>query len=455
VAMTSTGVAVTANGPRGGGLSLQQSASGASMQQSLPPGILSFEDVSIDAANQALVFALSTVSRQVCSFTLSGGALTLVNCVGGGNTFVVSPFCGMSALDSTLIISGGTGGVSYYRYNTSSGLISPSPIVLNQNLGVIGNPDVVLVNNGLAAFSTDIAVGNPRFGTLMATLGDTVTRGEEFRVQGGLGFNLVVSPANFPLVNAVYETNGSTYIFTANGPMQVQELESGGTIDILSGAPSGFLAVTVAVNTAREIAVFGGVVTGGSINSHILFYDLSENPRNPTLVGSVPVAGQRITSIASGGDVAAYTTLNLATIQYEQLPTSTCVENGTDEFLLRLDDGIPVVKTCNLLAGRGNASRICNRKVDYSGMFSPPQDICQATCNSCNACYQNSRSRFFLKERNGNVILRRCKWLSRRPSTRMDSICGQSASNGGYGPASRHCPIICGVGSCNEGTLGE
>jgi len=276
VAMTSTGVAVTANGPRGGGLSLQQSASGESMQQSLPPGILSFEDVSIDAANQALVFALSTVSRQVCSFILSGGALTLVNCVGGGNTFVVAPFCGMSALDSTLIISGGTDGVSYYRYNTSSGLISNSPIVLNQNLGVIGNPDVVLVNKGLAAFSTDFSffAGNSRFGTLIATLGDTVTIGEDFRVQDGLGFSLLVPPANFPLVNAVYETKGNTYIFTANGLMQVQELESGGTIDILSGAPSGFLAVTVAVNTAREIAVFGGVVTGGS--SRILSFVVSD-----------------------------------------------------------------------------------------------------------------------------------------------------------------------------------
>jgi len=320
VAMTSSGIAIAASGSDG--LVLQQSASSSSEQQSLPTGIASFDDVSIDAENEALVFALSTTSRRVCSFTLSGDDLTLVNCVGNADKFAVSPFCGVSALDSTLIISGGTGGLTIYQYDIGSGVISDSPSVLNRDLGVIGHPDVVLMNAGLAALSTDFSGGGARFGTQMLSIeGNNVSFGRDFRVQDGLGFTLAQGPANFPLVNAIYETNSGTYMYTANGPMQVQEPISANTIDVLSGRPNGFSAVTVAVNTAKKIAVFGGVNASGG--SQILFYDLSVDPRNPSLVESVPVIGQRITSIASSGDVAAYTTIDLATIQYEQLPTSS------------------------------------------------------------------------------------------------------------------------------------
>jgi len=322
VAITSSGIVIAASGPGGGGLILQQSASSSSVQQALPTGIASFDDVSIDAGNEALVFALSTISQQVCSFTLSDGDLNLVNCVGEGDDFEVSPFCGVSALDSTLIISGGVGGLTIYQYDIESGMISDSPNVLNRKLqGVVGHPDVVLVSAGLAALSTDFSFG---FGTLMASIQESdVNNVKEFRVENTLGFAFFATskPANFPLVNAIYETETGTYMYTANGPMQVQEPILDNAIDVLSGAPTGFLATTVAVNTAKKIVVFGGVDASGG--NQILFYDLSVDPRNPSLVESVPVTGQRILSIASGGDVAAYTTVNLATIQYEQLPTSS------------------------------------------------------------------------------------------------------------------------------------
>jgi len=390
VVMTSSGIAIAANGPGGGGLVLRQSASTSSVQ-SLPPGISSFDDVSIDAENEALVFALSTTSRRVCSFTLSGDDLSLANCVGNGDNFAVSPFCGVSALDSTLIISGGTGGLTIYQYNPVSGVISTSPRVLNSDLGVIGHPDVVLVNAGLAALSTDFSGGGARFGTQMLSIqGNSVNFGRNFRVQNGLGFSLAQGPANFPLVNAIYETSTSTYMYTANGPMQVQEPLSTNTIDVLSGRPNGFSAVTVAVNTAKKIAVFGGVNASGG--SQILFYDLSVDPRNPNLMKSIPITNQRITSIASGGNVAAYVTLELASIRYEQLPVPdgpvACVENGTDEFFLRVNpnNGNAIVKDCDWLIRSANPSLVCNRRVDYSGGFSPAQDICQATCNSCDSC---------------------------------------------------------------------
>ena len=98
MAMTSTGIAVAAMGPGRGGLVFQQNATaGQPATQILPTGTESFVDVSIDAENEALVFALSTVSRMVCSFTISNeGGLNLENCV--GNEFMVDPFCGISTL---------------------------------------------------------------------------------------------------------------------------------------------------------------------------------------------------------------------------------------------------------------------------------------------------------------------------------------------------------------------
>jgi len=326
VAMTSTGIAIAATG--NGGLIVQPSASGQPVVQPLPTGIQSFDDVSIDAQNEALVFALSVVAQEVCSFSLLGVALTPVNCVGGN--FGVAPFSGVSALDSTLVISGGTLGVTVYDYNGQSGSIANSPAVLNLNLGVIGNPDVVLLDSDTVAFSSDLGSGTPRFGSLLATIdknAGTVTQFRSFRIFNSLEFNLFVKPANFPLVNAIYETNTNTYMYTANGPMNAQEPLVSDAIQVLSGAPNGFNAVTVAVNTAREILVFGGVDSSGG-NGQILFYDLSVTPENPTFMSSVSVMG-RITSVASGGNTVAITSQGNPAIAFEQLPTAPSLSPTT------------------------------------------------------------------------------------------------------------------------------
>ena len=84
--------------------------------------------------------------------------------------------------------------------------------------------------------------------------------------------------------------------------MQVQDLQTN-TIAVLD---NDFVeAVTVAVNEARAVAVFGGVA-GDS--SRLLVYDLSSDPMNPkiTTVGSESDIDGRITSMASGGGVIAY-----------------------------------------------------------------------------------------------------------------------------------------------------
>ena len=86
--------------------------------------------------------------------------------------------------------------------------------------------------------------------------------------------------------------------------MQVQDLQTN-TIAVLD---NDFVeAVTVAVNEARAVAVFGvvGVIPG----SGLLVYDLRSDPMNPTIINpegpEFDVDG-RITSVASGGDDIAY-----------------------------------------------------------------------------------------------------------------------------------------------------
>jgi len=330
VAMSSsTGIAIGAMGRGRGGLLFQRSQDARQQEEDLPNGISSFEDVSIDIENDSLVFALSTVSRRVCSFIISDeDSLKFVNCVGNNNDdFRVSPFCGVSALGGTIIISGGTGGLTIYEYDTDSGEINESPSVLNLDLGVIGHPDVVLVDANLAALSTDFS-GSPRFGTQVASIGgdNSVSFVRNFRVRDSLGFSSSLGPANFPLVNAVYTTTSdedNSYMYTANGAIQVQDPRSANSITALSlsGAPNGFSAVTVAVNTEQKYVLFGGLIGGG--NSAILIYDIFDDPRNPILMESILLSGQRITSIASAGDAISYTTTqgnDSDGIQFERLP---------------------------------------------------------------------------------------------------------------------------------------
>ena len=165
--------------------------------------------------------------------------------------------------------------------------------------------------------------------------------GADYRVQDSLGFDLALGPANFPLVNAAFQ---GRYLYTANGAMQVQDLETN-TIAVLD-RPAGFEAVTVAVNEARAVAVFGGVA-GDS--SRLLVYDLSSDPMDPTMInpeGSEFDVDGRITSVASGGDDIAYV---LATadpptgavdITFVDLPDSLPADHTNDDANATDDENV-------------------------------------------------------------------------------------------------------------------
>jgi hypothetical protein len=313
VAISPNKVAVVAGGQGFAGLLSRQLPEGQEnvFDLSLIEGqITAFDDVAIDPANPNLVFALDSQSPAVCSFLLNGDAsLTVVNCV---RDFSVNPYCGISALDGTLAISGGTGGFTTFKYGTTAGdllgRIDVNAVHLNVVVpNVSGYPDVLLVTPTLAAISTDFADSSnevPRFGTMMVDIsGESPQELYNFRVENSLSSDFVLAPSNFPLVNSIYETpcEGLTVIYTANGALTSQEVFTSGTTTEIS--IPGFRAVTSAVNQEKALLFVGGVdtVTG---NSEIRGFTLAD-PRSPLISYSTVLAGT-VVSVASSGDIVLY-----------------------------------------------------------------------------------------------------------------------------------------------------
>jgi hypothetical protein len=282
-----------------------------------PQDIAAFTDVSIDGS---LVFALSVAPPQVCSYIIATDTpslLSLINCV--ESAFAVSPFCGISSLGGTLIISGGTGGVTVFDYD-ATGKLEQSPRILNFDLQVIGNPDVVMVNPTQAALSSDIG-GSPRFGTIVVnTNGTTLTPVGEFRNPSFSGFDNALGPSNFPFVNDVYtNTNGDVFLYTANGGMTVQNINVADSIVEIAAPVQGFQAVTVSVNQESELVVFGGLLPSGE--SIIYAFDIENDM---ALIGQVQVEG-RVTSVATSEDIVSFVTQDDSTIQDFAFETMTTV----------------------------------------------------------------------------------------------------------------------------------
>jgi len=127
-----------------------------------------------------------------------------------------------------------------------------------------------------------------------------------------------------------------------------------------------------------------------------------------------------------------------------------CSENGKERFyFITNKKGKHVYKTCKWLSKRtmNKAKKICNSKVDYHDGFGPPQDICVKTCNSCDSCFENKKSKFFLRlNTNGKPLYKTCGWLASRQNTA--NVCTKTKSYKGYGPPGNACPKTCRVGSC-------
>lgn len=277
-----------------------------------------FDDVAVDPAARArssdeptFVFALSANSRRVCSFELELKRRRIfLNQIGCATTQIrTSPYAGLSAIGGSLVVSGGTGGVSIFIYDTTSGVISNSPVVRDQDLGDVGHPDVTLVTPNLVALSTDLRQG---FGVTMASFnGRNLQKSRTFRVQNSNGFKHAIRPSNFPLVSSVYyereRRGGGTYLYVANGSMTVQDPTRNGSPTVIKSVPDEFEALTVDVNSQARVAIFGGVVNQGATSAFVIL-DITR-PLNPTFVVMEEISddgGGRITSVASSGNNVLY-----------------------------------------------------------------------------------------------------------------------------------------------------
>jgi len=124
--------------------------------------------------------------------------------------------------------------------------------------------------------------------------------------------------------------------------------------------------------------------------------------------------------------------------------TNSCSEDKSENFVHSLNkSGKLKTKNCKWLQKKGvKALSYCKKKVAVTEDINSPQYTCRVTCDSCDPCYQNKKSKFFYKKnKKGKVLLKDCKWLEKVKNP--GSICKKTGSNAGYGPASSVCPKVC------------
>lgn len=124
-----------------------------------------------------------------------------------------------------------------------------------------------------------------------------------------------------------------------------------------------------------------------------------------------------------------------------------CEENENETFLLKINkSGKENVKTCLWLSKKGakKTEKICKNKVIY-GSFGPAQTVCQFTCESCGACYENEKSKFYFGKTKEKDVFKTCKWLARKNPEVIEKSCKKTKTKKGYGPAVTVCPSTCGT----------
>jgi len=130
-----------------------------------------------------------------------------------------------------------------------------------------------------------------------------------------------------------------------------------------------------------------------------------------------------------------------------------CTQELNDEFFFKQNQkGGDVIKDCKWLNKKNKKQKknICTKKVKHGtgAVTNPAQDVCQASCDSCGACYENSRSQFFTgKFKDGEPLYWTCKVLKKKSKKAIKKLCKKTEVDI-YGPAGDVCPKTCEVGSC-------
>jgi len=180
--------------------------------------------------------------------------------------------------------------------------------------------------------------------------------------------------------------------------------------------------------------------------------------------GSMPeLVGKRLTiELSAGGDTGSKVAFDHVSVTTSPAttgpptasptPEEECTETEGDRYFFGLKSNKkPKLRSCRSLEELTKKARkkICSTKVVYYGKYSPPQDTCPITCDSCKPCYENENSKFFykLKKKKEKPVFKTCGWLAKNKNTQKHCK-KKKASYEGYGPPSRHCPMTCSTGSC-------
>ena len=128
-----------------------------------------------------------------------------------------------------------------------------------------------------------------------------------------------------------------------------------------------------------------------------------------------------------------------------------CVD-GDGEFFYEMNhkNTEPITNSCSWLSKNKNKSKICSKNVDYYNDFVPPQDLCQHTCASCGACFENPNSKYVhVMRKSGKVKLKTCDWLAALSTKNKENFCKKKKyMSGGYDKPKITCPVTCLVGDC-------
>merc|ERR1712008_510329 len=139
----------------------------------------------------------------------------------------------------------------------------------------------------------------------------------------------------------------------------------------------------------------------------------------------------------------------------EEGPPPGCTQNSSDDFYYKTNKkGKDIIKSCAWLEKKTEKKmgKIWDRQVKHlaeGDVTEPAQDVCQKSCDSCDACYQNNRSRFFngkYKE-DGSPVSMNCKNLKKKAGKKKKRYCSMTELDV-YGPAREVCPKTCEIGDC-------
>lgn len=117
------------------------------------------------------------------------------------------------------------------------------------------------------------------------------------------------------------------------------------------------------------------------------------------------------------------------------------------------------MRKCSWLATKSSTfiKKTCKRKIAYSittldEILSPAQAICRRTCDSCDICFENKKTRYtqnLLSD--GTKVFKRCKFLSTQNEAKKKKICSREFSENGYPKPEDACPMFsCSLWICND-----